>query len=91
MESNESNTKDGVSVRSHYKRYTIQDWKVIVQQPVCEQQKPRESYKGPKNAKRIDLAELNEEPKPVYIATNLSAEEEELLLAMLKQYKDVFA
>ena len=84
MESDELDTKDGVSVPSHYKRYTIQDQKIIVQQPVHEKQKPRESYKGPENAKRIDLEESREEPKPTYIATNLSAKEEELLIAMLK-------
>ncbi|MCO5581275.1 hypothetical protein L7F22_035153 [Adiantum nelumboides] len=39
----------------------------------------------------IDLAELGEEPKPTYIATDLTKEEEKLLIATLKQYKDMFA
>ena len=41
---------------------------------------PRRLYDGPKNAKRIDLAAPRQDPKPVYIATEL-----------FKEYKDVFA
>ena len=50
-----------------------------------------ESYDGPEDAKQVDLAEPGEEPKPVYIATDLTPEEEELLIDTLKEYKDVFA
>ncbi|MCO5576761.1 hypothetical protein L7F22_030580 [Adiantum nelumboides] len=56
-----------------------------------ELKEPRTSYDGPKKAKKIDLAEPREEPKPAYIATDLTEEEEQLLIATLKQYKDVFA
>ena len=49
------------------------------------------SYDGPENAKRTDLVKPREEPKPAYIASNLSDKEETLLIRTLKQYKDVFA
>ncbi|MCO5580106.1 hypothetical protein L7F22_033972 [Adiantum nelumboides] len=51
----------------------------------------RTSYDGPKKAKKIDLAEPGKDLKPTYIATDLTEEEEKLLIATLKQYKDVFA
>ncbi|MCO5598447.1 hypothetical protein L7F22_052542 [Adiantum nelumboides] len=41
--------------------------------------------------KKINLAKLREDPKPVYIATDLLEEEEKVLIATLKEYKDVFA
>ena len=82
---------DSISVPSHFKRYTIQDRKIIVQQPVRTSQKPGESYDGPENAKKIDLAMEGEEPQPAWIATDLDPEEEELLIKTLKEYKDVFA
>ena len=86
-----SEADDGISVPSHFKRYTIQDRKIITQQPIRTSQKPGESYDGPENAKKIDLAEEGEEPKPAWIATDLDPEEEEILIAALKEYKDVFA
>ena len=53
---------------------------------------PREhgSYDGPENAKKIDLALDGEDPKPVYIATDLSHDEEEELVRLLREYRDVF-
>ncbi|RYA52489.1 hypothetical protein, partial [Enterobacter cloacae complex sp. CH23B] len=65
--------------------------KIIVEQPVRELQKQSESYKGPENAKRVDLDELGEEPRPAYIANDLTEEEEKLLLSLLKEYRDIFA
>ena len=73
------------------KKYTIQDQKIIVQQPIRTAQKPGESYDGLENAKKIDLAEEGEEPKPTYIAADLEPEEEELLMKTLKEFRDVFA
>ena len=46
---------------------------------------------GPEDAKLIDLANAGENPRPVYIATDLLPEEEELLISTLKEYKDIFA
>ncbi|MCO5569916.1 hypothetical protein L7F22_023630 [Adiantum nelumboides] len=91
METDEDANSDKMDVPSHYKKYTIQDRKIIVQQPMRELKEPGTSYDGPKKAKKIDLAEPGEEPKPAYIATDLTEEEEQLLIATLKQYKDVFA
>ena len=54
-------------------------------------QKLGESYDGLENAKRIDLTENGEEPKPTYIVADLELKEEELLIATLKEYRDVFA
>ena len=44
-----------------------------------------ELYDGSKDAKKIDLANLGEEPRPVYIATDLTLEEKEILIATLKE------
>ncbi|MCO5547400.1 hypothetical protein L7F22_000848 [Adiantum nelumboides] len=63
----------------------------IIEQLVQELRKQGDSYKGPENAKNIDLAEPGEELRPAYIANDLSEEEEELLLSLLKKYQDVFA
>ena len=90
MES-EGKNKDTMSVPSHFKRYTIHNRKVIVQQPRRTLEEPGQSYDGPENAKKIDPAEEGEEPKPAYIANDLLPEEEELLIKTLKEYKDVFA
>ena len=50
-----------------------------------------ESYKGPEDAKQVDLAMAGEEPRKVWIATALSPKEEALLISTLGEYKDVFA
>ena len=82
MES-EGDNQDNMSVPSHFKRYTIQDRKVIVQQPKRTLEEPGQSYDGPENAKKIDLAEEGEDPRPAYIANDLLPEEEELLIKTL--------
>lgn len=87
----EDERNENMSFPSHFKQYTIQDRKVVVQQPIRTSEVLGKSYDGPENAKRIDLAEEGEEPRLAYIATNLEPEEEELLIKTLKQYKDVFA
>ena len=63
---------------------------MVVEQPIRERE-PGKSYDGPEDAKKIDLVEPGEEPRPAYIATDLSPEEEELLVKTLKEYKDIFA
>ncbi|MCO5568906.1 hypothetical protein L7F22_022608 [Adiantum nelumboides] len=82
------NTMD---VPSRYKKYTIQDKKIIEQQPMRKLKEPKTLDNGPNKGKKIDLAKPGEEPKPIYITTDLTKEEEELLIATLKQCKDVFA
>ncbi|MCO5577929.1 hypothetical protein L7F22_031764 [Adiantum nelumboides] len=91
METDEDANSDKMDVPSHYKKYTIQDRKMVVQQPMRELKELGTSYDGSEKAKKIDLAEPEEKPKPAYIATDLTEEEEQLLIATLKQYKDVFA
>ena len=76
---------------SHFKRYTVQERKIVLQQSKREPQKPGESYDGPENSKRVDLAKEGEEPRPVWIATELDPEEEKKLIETLKEYRDVFA
>ena len=84
--------EEGITVPSNFKTYTIQDRRIVTQSPNCERPtNPRESYDGPEEVKQIDLAQPGGEPKPVYVATNLQPQEEELLSKTLKQYKDVFA
>ncbi|MCO5553962.1 hypothetical protein L7F22_007488 [Adiantum nelumboides] len=91
METDEDTNSDKMDVPSHHKKYTIQNRKIIVQQPMRKLKEPGTLYDGPKKAKKIDLAEPGKEPKPAYIATDLTEEEEKLLIATVKQYKDVFA
>ena len=52
---------------------------------------PGESYDGPEDAKQVNLANEGEEQKLVWIATDLTPDEEQLLVRTLKEYKDVFA
>ena len=84
--------EEGITMPSNFKTYTIQDRRILTQSPQCD--KPTnlgESYDSPKEVKHIDLAQPSEEPKLVYIATNLQPLEEELLIETFKQYIDVFA
>ena len=58
MDSSDEDSKaEGLSVPSHYKTYTIQDRKLVVEQPIREKAEPGKSYDGPEEAKKIDLAE----------------------------------
>ena len=90
MESDEEK-KDTQSLPSHFKRYIVEDQKIVVQQPTRTLQNPGESYDGLENAKKIDLAKEGEDPRLAYIAADLDPEEENMLVAALKEYKDVFA
>lgn len=84
--------KGSASFPSNFMKYTIQDRKIVLQQPIWEKpETPGVSYDGPEDAKKIDLAEPGEEPRPAWIATDLTPEEEELLISTLKEYRDVFA
>ena len=82
---------EGIGIPSNFKTYTIQDQWIVMQSHNCEKPtNPRELYDGPKEVKKIDLAQPGQEPKPMYISTNLQPREEELLIQTLKQYQDVF-
>jgi len=48
-------------------------------------------YDGPAEVKEVDLASLGEDPKPVFIATDLSHLEEQELLTLLREFRDCFA
>ena len=80
-----------ISVPEHYKKYTVEEGKIIWQKPNREQPITGISYKRPEDAKKIDLAGLGEDSKPVYIATNLEIMEEQSLIEILKEFRDVFA
>ncbi|RYA67999.1 hypothetical protein DD598_26130, partial [Enterobacter cloacae complex sp. 2DZ2F16B1] len=82
--------KENMDVPSHYRKFTIEDRKVVLTPPIRER-KENESYDGPEDAKKVDLAAPGEPPRPVYIATDLSPGEEERLLSLLREYRDVFA
>ena len=90
MES-EGENQENISVPSRFKRYMIADRKVIVKQPKRTLEVLGQSYDGPENAKKIDLAEEGEDPRLAYIANDLLPKEEDLLVKTLKEYKDVFA
>ena len=89
-DSKERRKKDGISVPSHYKKYTVEDRKIVMQLPDRQNEKNK-SYDGPKDAKKIDIAEPGEESRPMYIATDLTSEEESELIKLLKEFRDVFA
>ena len=62
-----------MSVPSNFKRYTIADRKILLQQPQRTKIKEAgESYDGPEDSKKVDLPEPGEEPRPVYIAIDLT-------------------
>ena len=72
--SDESSDAEEVDVPSNFKSYTIQDRKIMLQQP--KRVKPEqlgESYDGPEDAKKVDLANPGEEPRPIYIATGFNS------------------
>ena len=52
---------------------------------------PGDSYDGPEDDKQVNIANEGEEPKMVWIATDLTSNEEDLLIQLLKEHKDVFA
>ena len=84
--------EEGITVPSNFKAYTVQDRKSVTQSPQRDRPtNPGESYDGPEEVKQVDLAQPGQDPKLVYIATNLQPQEEELLIETLKQYRDVFA
>ena len=79
--------KVGLDVPENFRSYTVQDRSIILQSP--KREKPLtlgESYDGPEDAKVIDLADPGEEPRSVWIATDLSVDEETLLVSTLKEY-----
>ena len=78
-----------ISVPSHYKKYNVDKRKIVVQKLDRENVIARVSYDGQEEAKKIDLAQRGEEAKPAYISADLTTEEEEQLIALLKEYKDV--
>ena len=83
---------DEQDLPSNFKKYTIEDRKIKLLKP--KREKPtttRQSYEGPEDAKQVDLAANGEEPRLVWIATDLFLTEEALLISTLKEYKDVFA
>ena len=64
--------EEGITVPSNFKTYTVQDRKIVTQSPQRDRPtNPRESYDGPEEVKHVDLAQPRQDPKPVYIATNL--------------------
>ena len=49
------------------------------------------SYDGQEEAKKINLAQPREEAKRADILADLTNDKEEQLIALLKEYRDVFA
>ena len=82
----EDEKSEAMTVPSHLKKYTIQDRKIVIKQPIKTSQIPGESYEsydGPENAKKIDLADEGQEPRPAYIAMDLEPKEEKILIKTL--------
>ena len=70
-----------ISVPSHYKKYEVEERKIVVQKPDKEKVVARVSNDGQEEAKKIDLAQPREEAKQAYILADLIAKEEEQLIA----------
>ena len=87
-----SKQEDAIEVPENFCSYTIQDRSIILQSPNREKLETFiVSYGGPEDAKKVDLADPRETPRPVWIAIDISIEEEKLLVSTLKEYCDVFA
>ena len=56
---------------------------------VTENNQSSLSYEGPKDAKKIDLKNLEEDARLVYIATNLEPNKKHELIKILEEYIDV--
>ena len=76
---------------NHFKKYTIQNRNIVMHTPMRVQPNTLGiSYDEPEDGMRIFVVDdLNQ--KPAWIATNLDPEKEEILIATLKEYQDVFA
>ena len=58
----------------------VEEWKTILQKPTREKVVVGVSYDGQEEAKKVDLAQLDEESKPIYVLADLSKEEEKELI-----------
>ena len=82
----------GQDIPNNFKKFTVLDKKIVWEKPKCQPTGQKgESYNGPEQAKQVDLADPHHKSKMVWIATNLEADEETILISTLKEYKDVFA
>ena len=90
-DSSEGEHKDKISVPFHFKKYTMEHKKIILQQPQRETTGERTSYDAPEQSKSVNLASPNEEPNLVKVAQDLSPKEETKLIQTLKDYMDVLA
>ena len=61
-----------------------------MQKPTREKVIAGVSYDGQEEAKKVDLAQLDEESKQVYVLEDLSEEEEKELIQLLQEFRDVF-
>ena len=87
MSGDDTDNELGVTVPDGLKKYTIEDRKIILQKPMRQKpDTPGESYDGPEDAKQVNLANEGEEQKLVWIATDLTPDEEQLLIQTLKEH-----
>ncbi|MCO5612856.1 hypothetical protein L7F22_067127 [Adiantum nelumboides] len=90
-ESEKEKASNAISVPSHYKRYIVEDIKILLQKPIRKSPGEGQSYDCPHQSNSVDLAQEGEEPKPVFLANDLTLEKEALLIDTLKHYRDIFA
>ncbi|MCO5578895.1 hypothetical protein L7F22_032744 [Adiantum nelumboides] len=79
------------SVPTHYKKYTVEEHKIILKKPDLEKANQGVSYDGPEDAKKNKLANPGKDSKPMYIATDLKPSEETELIKILQAFSDVIA
>ena len=91
-ENNQEKIKDLHPTPDRFKAFTIGN-----RQLLCEKAKRSPSeynisgYEGPAEVKEVDLSSLGQDPKPLFIATDLSHLEEKDLLILLREFRDCFA
>ena len=89
-EDSQEKNKDKLSVPSHFKKYIVENQKIVLKQPMREIVEEKISYDLPKQSKIVNLTQSREETKPIQIAQDLTTKKETLLLQTLTKYRDVF-
>ena len=86
-----SSLKNLKDVLVHFKFYSIQD-RDLFWEKAKRIANPNDDgvYKEPTKVEEVNLAELGETLKPVFVSVDLTKEEEGDLIALLKEYKDCF-
>ena len=88
----EEDTKEklttSLSVPEHYKKYTIEECKIMWQKPNRQQPAIGVSFEGLEDVDKIDLVGPSKDAKSIYIATDLEPNKERSLIGILCKIRD---